>query len=94
VHEPWDEPLQQLPLAEDDDGLVPNALRQVVVAREGRTEADEAREEQGAARRERDRDGRDRRQGERGQDDGYPALAFLSSAEIAGTISCRSPITP
>ena len=56
--------------------------------RTSRTEKQRASREQGQ------RHGRDRREGERGQRDGYvPSRRFLSSAEIAGTTSCRSPIT-
>jgi hypothetical protein len=50
------------------------------------------REEAGAAREQ--PAARDEQDGERDRGDGYSARTFLSSALIAGTISCRSPITP
>ena len=93
MHDSRHEPLEELALAEDDDRLVLGALREVVEARERRAHANEAPEEERAPREERQRDGRDRREGERGQRAGYCPRAFLSSAEIAGTTSCRSPMT-
>ena len=93
MHESRHEPLEELALTEDDDRLVLHALRELVEALERRAHADEAPEEERAPREERQRDGRDRREGERGQHVGYCPRAFLSSAEIAGTTSCRSPMT-
>jgi hypothetical protein len=93
VHQAGDESLEELALAEHDDRLVPEPLRQVVAARKRRTEPDEADEQERPAGGQRQRRGRDRRQGERGQSDGYRPLAFRISAEIAGTTSCRSPMT-
>ena len=93
VHEPGAEPLEELPLAEDDRRLVLDALGDVVEAPERSAHADEADEQQSSPYEQRDRHGRDRRQGERGEPGRYPPLAFLSSAEIAGTTSCRSPMT-
>ena len=93
VHDPRHEPLQELALAEDDDGFVLDPLRQLVEALERRAHADEAPEEERAPCEDRQRDGRDRREGERGQGGGYWPRTFLSSAEIAGTTSCRSPMT-
>ena len=93
MHDARHKPLQELALAEDDDGFVLDPLRQLVEALEWRAHADEAPEEERAPCEERQRDGRDRREGERGQGGGYWPRAFLSSAEIAGTTSCRSPMT-
>ena len=62
-------------------------------ALERRSHAHEPPEQVCTPREERQRDGRDRREGERGQHVGYWPRAFLSSAEIAGTTSCRSPMT-
>jgi hypothetical protein len=59
----------------------------------GLPEPDKPREQEGAAGKERTRDGdRGRERGTAG-DALYPPLAFLISPEIAGTMSCRSPIT-
>jgi hypothetical protein len=82
------EPLQQLALAEHDLDLVLDAGKDVrrpvirlcspdLLDEELRTE---------------DRAGADDEQ-ERAEDDGAYERTFLSSALIAGTISCRSPIT-
>ena len=93
VHEAGDEALEELPLAEDDRRLVLDALGTSsrrstgFPGRTRRTRSRRAPDEQ------RDADGRDRRQGERGEPGRYAALASRSSAEIAGTTSCRSPIT-
>ncbi len=64
----------------------------VVVACDRLRRADETDEQQRAPREERPRDGERRRECERAGKRGY-SRAFLSSAEIAGTISCRSPTT-
>jgi hypothetical protein len=88
VHQPRDEPLQQLPLAEHDLGLRAHAPRHVVVPRDrfrAPHQPDEGRRpprEQAAA------DG-----DERGQRDRAYPRTFRSSALIAGTIWCRSPMT-
>ena len=96
VHEAGAEPLQELALPEHDRRLVPDPHREVRHAADRLARADEPREEEGAPgeERARDRDRDDER--DRGGDArrrAQPAFAFLSSAEIAGTTSCRSPIT-
>jgi hypothetical protein len=48
VHQARDEPLQQLALAEDDDGLVADAGREVAAALDRLAGADEARQEERA----------------------------------------------
>jgi hypothetical protein len=93
VDQPGHEPLEQLPLAEHDHGLVLDPLRNVVEAVDRLAQFDEIDEqlgppgEQGAADCE--------RSGERQRSERYvyEDCAFLSSAVIAGTISARSPIT-
>jgi hypothetical protein len=87
------EPLEELPLAEHDHGLVLDALGDVVEALDRLPEPDERDEQPGAAGEE---GAADRERGcerERSQRDVYEDCAFLSSAVIAGTISVRSPIT-
>jgi hypothetical protein len=94
VHQPGDEPLEQLALAEDDHGLVADSAGEAVVATVcGLAGEDEPRQEEGAAREEAAGDGEQGSEPERAGEDGYEPLAFRSSAVIAGTISCRSPIT-
>jgi hypothetical protein len=93
MHQSGDDPLQQLPLAEDDLRLVAHALRHVVRTVDRLAGADDADEEEGAPGEEAAGDGDERGQAERARQDVYAPRAFLSSAEIAGTISCRSPIT-
>jgi hypothetical protein len=82
------EPLQQLALAEHDLDLVldpsGNVRRTVVRLRTPNLLDEELRTE--------DRAGADDEQ-QRAEDDGPYERTFLSSALIAGTISCRSPIT-
>ena len=88
MHQPRHEPLQELLLAEDDLRLGDDALLHVArpvarlrVEHEPRQEHRTAREDAAAHEHE-------RREGDRA----YPRTR-LSSALIAGTISCRSPIT-
>ena len=93
---PGNEALEELPLPEDDGGFVPNAYWEVGRAADRLSRAHQPREEECAAREEpagdRDRDDeRDRRADARGR--AQLPRAFLSSAEIAGTTSCRSPMT-
>jgi hypothetical protein len=82
------EPLQQLALAEHDLDLVLDADRNIrgpiVRLRAPNLLDEELRTE--------DRAGADDEQ-QRAEDDGAYERTFLSSALIAGTISCRSPIT-
>jgi hypothetical protein len=93
VHQTRDEPLQQLPLAQHDDGSVAQACGDVVGAVGGRSEANDAEEKERPAREERRRDGYRRCERDRAGELRYPILAFRISAVIAGTISCRSPTT-
>ena len=93
MHEPGHEPLQKLPLAEDDHRLVPYAAGKVVEAVDWLACADEPIEEKRAPREQAAADDQCGRQRERTERDCYAPLALRSSAEIAGTISCRSPIT-
>ena len=88
MHQPWNEPLQQLPLPEDDLelGARPAACVRPAVVRDG--VRDEAVEEDASPRRAKAGPRHQRDEGERAY-----APAFRSSALIAGTISCRSPIT-
>jgi hypothetical protein len=85
--------LEQLALAEHDLRLRAQPLRQVVEALDGFADPDEPPEEPRTPREERARAGEERRQGQRAPENRYVAFAFLISAEIAGRISCRSPIT-
>jgi hypothetical protein len=94
VHQPGDQALQELALAQDDHGLVADAARGVVVAAVGRvTGEDEPRQEERPPREEAACDGEQGREPERAGEDGYAPFAFRSSAVMAGTISCRSPMT-
>jgi hypothetical protein len=96
VHEARDEALEQLALPEDDRRLVAYADRELRRPPRRLPEPDEAAEEEDAS--DEDEAGDRDRCGERvRRRDARPgaqaACAFLSSAEIAGTTSCRSPIT-
>ena len=94
MHRAGQQPLEQLALSEHDHRFVADATRNVVVALDRLRRANETDEQQRAPREERPRDGERRRERERaGKRRCYASRAFLSSAEIAGTISCRSPIT-
>jgi hypothetical protein len=93
VHQPRTQPLEQLALPEHDRHLVARPPGRMVcaVARGRRVhqpaQKDDPADEQGAA----DSDRRGKR--ESGDERAYVARAFLISAEMAGTTSCRSPIT-
>jgi hypothetical protein len=93
VHQARDQALQELLLAEDDHGLVADTGRDRVAAVDRLPGEDEPREEERAAREEAAGDGEQGGEPERAGEDGYAPFAFRSSAVIAGTISCRSPIT-
>jgi hypothetical protein len=93
VHEAGHEPLQQLPLAEHDDRLVAEAARDVVRALDRLAGANEPHEEERAPGEEAARGREQRPEPERAREDRYAPRTFLSSAEMAGTISWRSPIT-
>src|SRR5207342_156007 len=100
VHEAGAEPLEELPLAKDDARLVPDAGRQVrrpahrLARAHEPCEKERPPDEEPPGERDR-RDERDRRRGtrRRAQGSAFWVWAFRSSAEIAGTTSCRSPIT-
>ena len=93
VPESGHKPLQELALTDDDRRLVADAAAGTVGAihrgRGLRQAGQEPRPDGEQAGAEGDRPGQDD-----GRDDaGYVPFAFLISAEIAGTTSCRSPIT-
>ena len=93
MHHARHEPLEQLALAEHDRRLVLDAAGQVVGAVERPRGAHEPHEEERAPREQPAGDGEQRREGDGAGRGGYAPSTFLSSAVIAGTISCRSPIT-
>jgi hypothetical protein len=93
VHEPGDEALEELALTQHDRRLVLHSQRHVVRPVERTGCADDAHEEQGATPEEKARGGEQRRERDGACRDRYWPRTFLSSAVIAGTISCRSPIT-
>jgi hypothetical protein len=93
VHEPGRETLEQLPLPEDDRRFVADARGDVVRAVDLPPRADEPHEEERAPGEQRPGGGKERREGDGAGGDRYEPFAFLSSAVIAGTISCRSPTT-
>ena len=90
MHQPRDETLKQLALAEDDLGLVAHPRRQRAGPVGRARGEDEPREEEGAAREGAAEEGDDQREADGAGS--YPR-PFRSSALIAGTTSCRSPIT-
>ena len=96
VHETGDEPLQQLALTEHDRRLVADAGGEVRAAVDRLAREDEPREEECAPGEEpagdRDRGG-ERDRGGDARLRAQPLLTLLSSAEMAGTTSCRSPMT-
>ncbi len=87
------QPLEQLPLAEHDHGLVAHARGDVVEALHRLAEPDERDQQPGAAGEESAGHGERSGEAERSQRDVYEDCTFLSSAVIAGTTSARSPIT-
>jgi hypothetical protein len=93
VDQARDQPLEQLPLAEHDHGLVLDALWHVVEALDRLAEPDQPYQQPGAAGEERAADGERSGERERSGRDVYEDCAFLSSAVIAGTTSARSPMT-
>jgi hypothetical protein len=92
VHEAGDGALQQLALAEHELGLVADASWHVAGAVDRPASPHEPDEEERTPREQAAADRRERTEPERAGENGYPR-AFLSSALIAGTISCRFPIT-
>src|SRR5581483_4343260 len=93
VHRAGHEPLEQLALPEHDRRLVAHPRGDVAAAVDGLAGAHEAHEEQRAPGEERPGGCEERREGDGAGGDRYEPCAFLSSAVIAGTISCRSPTT-
>jgi hypothetical protein len=93
VHHARHEPLEQLLLAEHDHGLVLDAARQIVEALGRLRRADEPRQEERAPREEPARDGERGCERNAAGQGFYAPRTFLSSAVIAGTISCRFPTT-
>jgi hypothetical protein len=88
VHQAGDEPPQQLPLAEHDLELGPGLAARLLPAVVGDGPRDEAGEEDDPPPR-----AQAGEQCERGERERAYERIFLSSALIAGTTSCRSPIT-
>src|SRR5207248_1615775 len=89
VHQPRNEPLQQLPLPEDDLRLSRDARRHLARPVARPRADDDPRQEERTACEDPAADEDERREGDRA----YPRTRF-SSALIAGTTSCRSPMTP
>ena len=89
MHQPRHEPLQQLALAEHDLDLVLDAPRHVRRTIVRLALQNEPRQEPRPPREEPTADDDEHREGECA----YEPRTFRSSALIAGTISCRSPIT-
>jgi hypothetical protein len=94
VHQPRGEALEQLPLPENDDRFVPDPPRDVVVTLEARRprRAQERDEEPRPPEEEAAADGEERGQRDGPGGDRYDRT-FRSSALMAGTTSCRSPMT-
>ena len=91
MHQSRDQPLEQLALAEDDDGFRAQALGDVVAALDPRRvpHPHQPGQQQGAAGEEEAGDG----EGDGQREAGDHPLTRRSSAVIAGTISSTSPIT-
>jgi hypothetical protein len=89
VHQPRHEPLQELALGEHDFDLVPDAPRHIRGTIVRLALENEPRQEPRAPREKPATD--DGEHGKRNR--AYEPRTFRSSALIAGTISCRSPIT-
>ncbi len=108
VDQPGAEPLEQLLLPEHDDGLVAHPLWHVVEPLHRLAQPDEPRQQQRPAAEEHARRPEDEEERERGDGGHHQAAARAgrrlsprplhaplrrSSAEIAGSTSCRSPTT-
>ena len=87
------QPLQQLALAEHDCRLVAHPAGTVAGAGYGRTRANESEQEPHTLSEQDRAHPRQRGEHDGGDEDAYVPFTFLISAEIAGTTSCRSPIT-
>jgi len=94
VHQPRYEPLEELALPEHDRHLVARAQPRIAPALDGLRSVHEPNQLPDPASAQRAADPDRGRKRDCGGDRGYTPLAFLISAEIAGTTSCRSPITP
>ena len=85
--------LEELALTEDDRRLVAQPRHDVVATVKRLRRANESREKERAPREQHSRN-RERHGKTEGAGGGrYVPRTFLSSAVIAGTISCKSPIT-
>jgi hypothetical protein len=93
VHGAGQQPLEELPLPQDDHRFIADARRDLARAVDRLRGTNEAGEEERAPAEERTSDAEQRRESDRAGKRGYDPRTFRSSAEIAGTISCRSPIT-
>jgi hypothetical protein len=93
VDEPGNDALEQLPLPQHDHRFVANASGHVAEALDRLSHPHQPPEEERAPGEQPDRDGEESGEGERADGPAYDPRAFLSSALIAGTISCRSPMT-
>ena len=91
---PGTEPLQQLALTKHDRRLVAHAPLEPAAAVDRRARADQRDEKPDAVHEQRPA----HPEGEAERDcpgrDAYEPLTFLTRSLIAGTTSCRSPITP
>ena len=93
VHQPRHEALEQLALPEHDRRLVLHPPPGVERPIDRLSAAYQAAQKQRAPHEQRATDGNRGRERNGGDDGDYVPLVFRISAEIAGTISCRSPIT-
>ena len=94
VHQPRPEALEQLALPEHDRGLVAHARGHLAPALHGARGPHQPREPRRAAAEDRTAGRQRQSQCDSLRRRDYVPLAFRSSAMIAGTTSCRSPITP
>jgi hypothetical protein len=85
VDQAGDEPLEELPLAEDDHRLVLHALGGVAEAVGRLAELYEVDEQLGAAGKKEAADGEQRGERERSSRDVYESCAFLSSVRVRAT---------
>jgi hypothetical protein len=85
--------LEELALAKDDQRLIAHTQGQVVEPLDRLRRTHEPHEEQRAPGKERSGDSERRRERNGAGECRYAPRAFLSSAVIAGTTSCRFPIT-
>jgi hypothetical protein len=93
VHDAGQQALKELPLPEDDHRFIADARGDLARAVDRLRSTNEAGEEDRAPAEERTRDDEQRRKSDRPGERRYDPRTFRNSAEIAGTISCRFPIT-